>query len=321
MHLKTDSFVVKSNVHYPTDYNLLWDSARKCSDFIEKFLKKYPKIKGWRNLMYWYNTLKNKMREISQSNKKSKEKRLKLVCEYLKTANLFLQKLNNEKNKLPLQDDEDLMYQLQLDYYMEMLDKHIDLLEKRVIKNEVIPHKEKVFSIFEPYTEWIVKGKRNPTFELGKNMQVTSDQYHLIVNHKVMEHEVDKSTVIPLADSILQKYEVDSWSFDKGFYTKENKELLSLYINNLIMPKKGKLNQSEKEEEHEPLFKKYRNKHSAVESNINELGFRGLDRCPDRGYKHFKTYIALGICAYNLHRIGAELQSQAKEKQKLRKAV
>ena len=39
--LKTDSFVVESNVHFPTDYNLIWDSARKCLDIVGKFLEKY----------------------------------------------------------------------------------------------------------------------------------------------------------------------------------------------------------------------------------------------------------------------------------------
>ena len=73
--LKTDSFVVESNVHFPTDYNLLWDSARKCSDVIGYFTDKYPTIKGWRNLRYWYRQLKNKSREIAQSSKKSEDKR------------------------------------------------------------------------------------------------------------------------------------------------------------------------------------------------------------------------------------------------------
>jgi len=152
--------------------------------------------------------------------------------------------------------------------------------------------------------------------ELGKNVQITTDQFHLIIDHKVMENQVDKSTVISLSDRILQKYKVCSWSFDKGFYTKENKDLLSLFINDLIMPKKGKLNKSEREEEHRPIFQKLRNKHSAVESNINELEHRGLDRCPDKGFKNFKRYIALGVCAYNLHKIGNELLKQARSEEK-----
>ncbi len=38
-------------------------------------------------------------------------------------------------------------------------------------------------------------------------------------------------------------------SFDKGFYKRENKELLKLYIPEIIMPKKGKKNQEEEAEE------------------------------------------------------------------------
>lgn len=319
LRLKTDSFVVKSNVHFPTDYNLLWDSARKCSDVINYFTAKYPSIKGWRNLSHWYRRLKNMAREIAQSSKKSEDKRKELVSGYLKKATLFSQKIKNEKDNLTLIDEIDLIKHLDLDYFLEMLDKHIDLLERRVIKGETIPHSEKIFSIFETYTEWITKGKQHPNVELGKNVQITTDQFHLIIDCKPMEHEVDKSTVISLSDRVLYRNKVSSWSFDKGFYTKDNKDLLSLFVDILVMPKKGKLNKKEKEEEQKPAFKKLRNKHSAVESNINELEFKGLDKCPDRGYRNFKRYILFAVCAYNLHRIGAELIRQ--EKQELKKAA
>jgi len=88
-----------------------------------------------------------------------------------------------------------------------------------------------------------------------------------------------------------------------------------LYIKHLVMPKKGKLNQAEKEQESKPKFKKTRHQRSAVESNINELEIRGLDRCPDKGYAHFKRYVGLGVCVYNLHKIGAELFRIEREKQ------
>jgi len=321
LRLKTDSFVVESNVHFPTDYNLLWDSARKCSDVLRYFTKKYPATKGWRNLLYWYRGLKNMARAIAQSGKKSDEKKREIVSGYLEKASLFSQKIKNGKDSLSIIDEMDLIKHLDLDYYLQMLDKHIDLLERRVIKEEIIPHSEKLFSIFETYTEWVTKGKQHPNVELGKNVQITTDQFHLIIDHKVMEHEVDKQTVIALSDRILPRFEVESWSYDKGFYSKENKDLVGLFVKNLVMPKKGKLNKAEHEQEHQPTFKKLRNKHSAVESNINALESRGLDRCPDRGIRNFKRYIALGVCAYNLHRIGAELQKQEKEKQQLKKAA
>ena len=64
-----------------------------------------------------------------------------------------------------------------------------------------------------------------------------------------------------------------------------------------------------------------RNKHSAVESNINELEHNGLDRCPDKGFHSFKTYTGIAITAYNLKRIGREILKQERElnKKKRRK--
>lgn len=71
--------------------------------------------------------------------------------------------------------------------------------------------------------------------------------------------------------------------------------------------RKGKCNKMEQAEEDHRSFKLLRNRHSAVESNINELECRGLDRCPDRGYPNFKRYTGLAVAAYNLRRIGQEL--------------
>jgi len=61
--LKTDSFVVESNVHFPTDYNLLWDCARKCLSTVLKFTEKYDDIKGWRKIGNWRRDIKQLRRE------------------------------------------------------------------------------------------------------------------------------------------------------------------------------------------------------------------------------------------------------------------
>jgi hypothetical protein len=132
LRLKTESFVVESNVHFPSDYNLSWDCARKCLDTVSAILNKLTKTSGWRKINDWH------------------------------------------------------------------------------------------------------------------------------------------------------RYKVDNWSFDKGFFFKENKELLMEQIPKVIMPKKGKCNKAEREEETTLSFTKQRRKHSAVESNINELeqkqGIKSLSR-------------------------------------------
>jgi len=192
LRLKTDSFVVESNVHFPTDYNLLWDSGRKCMDIMGKFIKKYKHVPGWRKRGYWYRSLKSKMRTLGQVGKsggKGKEERLlQAATDYLDTTRLFLDKLKKEKPNLPLGDTRDFELHLELEYYQSMLEKHIDLVERRIIKGETIPHGEKLFSIFETYTEWITKGKQNPGVDLGKNFQVTTDQFRITCKTLCLPH-------------------------------------------------------------------------------------------------------------------------------------
>ena len=314
LRLKTDSFVVESNVHFPTDYNLLWDCARKGLDMVSAFLKKYSEIPEWRKIENWYDELKNMMRtlgRVSVCGGKGKEQRVKDVTKkYLKKARALKIKLEKGKTIFPIQDKTDMFLHLELQRYMDLLDKHIELVNRRLLKGEDIPHHEKMFSIFEDYTEWITKGKSHPNVELGKNTAITSDQYHLIVDYLVMDHESDPKIVIPLVERITKKYQVWSWSFDRGFWLKENKQKLRQMISEAIMPKKGKKNTLESEEENQRIFRRLKNKHSAIESNINELEHRGLDRCPDRGYEHFKRYVGLAVCAYNLRRIGQKLLEQ-----------
>ena len=142
-----------------------------------------------------------------------------------------------------------------------------------------------------------------------------------------MDKETDLEIVVKIADRIFCKYNIHSWSFDKGFWHKDNKLLLQTQVDEVVMPKKGKLNKLESEQEHKPLFKKLRNKHSAIESNINELENRCLDICPNKGYHGFKRYIGIGIVAYNLHRIGRQLikielaKQQEAQMDKLRRAA
>jgi hypothetical protein len=317
LHLKTDSFVVESNVHFPTDYNLLWDCTHKCLHTVSKFLKKYKNIEGWRKIDNWAYEIKGLMRELgkaSSSGGKGKEDRVVTAAnDYLKKAKALLLKLKNELPNLPIHDMGDMSFIITIEHFMLLMDKHIDLVYRRIIKKESVPHSEKLFSVFETYTEWVKKGKTRPNVELGKKLSITTDQFNLIVDHQLMNGEQDRDIVVALADRLLAKYNIGSWSFDKGYWNKDNKQLLQLEIPKVIMPKLGKRTKDENDQENSHLFKRLKNKHSAIESNINELEHRGLDRCPDRGILHYTRYISLGVCAYNLKKIGHHILEQERE--------
>jgi hypothetical protein len=313
LHCKTDSFVVESNVHFPTDYNLLWDCIRKCLDMIIKFEIKYGKLSGWRKLSNWRSELKAAMRAVGQASKsggKNKEEKLKnAATAYIHKSKLFSLKVSETLPKLPIMDVSDLSVLLMLEHYFRLLNKHINLVDRRIMKGESIPQEEKMFSIFEPYTEWIVKGKQRPRVELGKKLAITTDQFQLIIDYGIMNYQSDSEILIALADRLTSQFNITSWSFDKGYWHPDNRALLELVVSEVIMPKKGKCNHEEFEREHSNKFIKYRNLHSAVESNIHSLETRGLSRCPDRSEAHFNRYIGWGVCAYNLCCIGRKLMA------------
>lgn len=311
LRIKSDTYVLESNVHFPTDLNLLWDACRKALDVMKYCGKRYQ-LQGWRKHKVWYSSLKSLLRSTGKacaSTSKNKDRAVqKQVGEYLRWATELKEKVQKSCQELYLSPlfDARLFAILQgLSYYQEMIEKHIDLIERRLVKGETIPQGEKVFSVFEPHTEWISKGKQNKKVELGHKILIATDQHHFILHHQVVEGKADSELTIPLADSLLSKYKnIESLSLDKGFYSKENKDVLSLAIPQVVMPKKGKLNVAEKDEESQKQFKTLRNHHSAVESNINQLEHNGLDRCPDKGLRNYKRYVSLGILSYNLHRLG-----------------
>lgn len=327
LRIKSDTYVLETNVHFPTDLNLLWDACRKGLD-VMGYCSKHYDLKGWRKHKSWRSSLKSSLRSTGKacasSSKNKKQAIENEVNEYLRLATELSEKIKS--SSLDLYNsagfDVKLFAILEgLSYYQQMIIKHIDLIDRRLLKGETIPSEEKLFSIFEPHTEWISKGKQNKKVELGHKVLIATDQHHFIIHHQVIEGKADATLTIPLADSLLSTYKnIESLSLDKGFYSKENKELLSLSIPQVIMPKKGKLNAIEKEEESDKQFKKLRNLHSAVESNINQLEHNGLDRCPDKGLKNYKRYVSLGILSYNLHRLGKILLS-VHGKQQVRQAA
>jgi len=205
---------------------------------------------------------------------------------------------------------------MNLCYFQSMMIKHIDLVHRRLILKETIPAHEKMYSIFETYTEWITKGKLRPNVELGKRVNIATDQFHLIIDWQISNYTVDVDMLLPMVDRLISKYKVHSLSTDKGYFKREYRDLISMFVPLVVIPKKGKLSAADKPIETEPNFWKAKMKHSAIESNINELENRGLNRCKDRTYVGFEKYVGLGIIAYNLKRIGEYLLERDRQSEK-----
>ena len=313
LEIKADSYVLETDVHFPTDLSLLWDSGRKCVDLVEGFLASGHALPGWRKFKDWRRQLKNLQRSASHivyrggPNKEARMK--KAVREYLAVGRKISTKVQQSLLALCDQPVESTRWE-KLEYFQRMLDKHLDLVKRRLLDGETIASHEKLFSIFEPHTEWIQKGKQRPNVELGHKFLIATDQNQLIQDYSVLMQEAEVDQSIPVADRLLGRYgagSVASLSFDKGFTRETDRQLLGLYIEQVVMPKRGKKNAAETERESGKTFVSLRKQHSAVESEINSLEHHGLNRCLDVGIEGYQRYVGLGVMSYNLHVIGREL--------------
>lgn len=326
-----DSFVVETNVHFPTDINLLFDAIRKVIILTARICHEMG-IPGWRQSRHNLKKIRkhfHKARKLRRSNAKDPEKRakreeviarayklyLEIVASYFKRVEDTIARIREEGGMW------EEMKVVEIEHYMKHAERQIEQIDRRVLQKEAIPHEEKVFSIFETHTEWICKGKAGVPQELGVGVGIIEDKYGFILDHRVMWKQIDKEVVVPMVRETQGKYaDLRSCSFDKGCYTPENRRLLEEHLERVIMPKKGRLSEQDKEREYAEEFVKSRQKHPAVESGINALENHGLDRCPDRGTRGFARYVGLAIVARNLQKVGDIIQrAEIKKQERLKK--
>ena len=326
---RCDSFVVETNVHFPTDINLLFDAMRKVVTLTAELSEGHG-MSDWRQYAYNVRHLKRLMRAAQnkkRSRAKSEEQQAKRKASieeahqtYLDAAQRYLDKARNTLVLLEQQgfvSGLEIALKIEIEGFMKHADRQIDQTKRRVILGEVIPHAEKVFSIFEPHTEWICKGKAGVPVELGVKVCVLEDQYQFILHHQVMEKKTDDQVAVSMVVEAKKRFpDLNACSFDKGFHSPENQTALTEQLDMVALPRKGKLSQQAQAVEHSDAFINARRKHSAVESAINALEVHGLDRCPDHGIDGFKRYVALAVLARNIHRIGDILKQQEQKREK-----
>ena len=202
--------------------------------------------------------------------------------------------------------------------------RQLDQIDRRVIQGQKIPHQEKVFSIFKPYTEWISKGKAGVPVALGVMVGLIEDQHRFILHHRVMQQEVDVDVAVRMVQETKQRFpQLSSCSFDQGFHSPGNQRELAGLLETVILPKKGRLSKTDQARQQAVVFIQGRRQHAAVESAIHALEVHGLDRCPDRELPAFKRYVALAIVARNLQILGRYIQQQERdlEKERCQKAA
>lgn len=327
--VRGDTFVVQKNIHHPTDTNLLHDGCRKIIELSKKIAAQFD-IPGWRKNGYWKHEVKSLCRKISKVARRravDRDERLKAL--YAILIELALQIILKAEGTLAHLDAKQRAgdiclsrywkgYVGELQYFIAGSDYVIDLARRRILFAEKIPNPDKVFSLFEPDTQLINRGKSPNPIEFGHRVLVVQDHAGFIVHSGVLgQGFTDEKVITEVMRRLQDRYQgkIKAASFDKGFWTPHNLEDLSQFIPLVVLPKKGGRTQADQAREGAKEFGKIRKWHAGVESAIGALqAGNGLERCRDKGGVGYQRYVAMAVLGRNLQVLGGILLEKERKK-------
>jgi IS5 family transposase len=327
--VRGDTFVVETNIHYPTDSSLIEDGLRKVLKLSAALAKEYQ-VSGWRQHEHWHKTVRAQAREIgraAKSKKGNKDERIeKGYRKLLGTAKDVLARATELLLKVAVQTGS-VLDELKASAQQQELKEYLDLTRtvctnarRRVLEGETVANAEKIFSIFEPHTELIKRDKQPNPLQFGHNVLVIEDAAGFICHYEVVKNGVqDVELVVPVMKKLQKQFnnKIEHASFDRGFHSPENQIELGKIVTHPCLAAKGAKKGQEQQESASVEFRESRQRHPGVESAIGALQTgNGLERSRDHSKRGYERYVGLGILGRNLHVLGKLLiRQEAKESQ------
>ena len=306
-----DSFAALCDVHWPTDISLLRDAVRALILGTRRWGKRHgvPGIREWKDNRDKIKSEFNRVRKGKCENRDH-------VISYLAACKTRVDALAKVVRALEAAGAAEWKIR-KLEHFIGCARILMDQVKRRVLKGEKIPHCEKIFSVFEPHTRWIAKGKAGHVAELGVPVHILADQNGFILVAMIGWEGVDKDFAIPLVEEALKKHpQLDSASFDRGYHSPANQAALDRMVRCNAMQKKGKMNEAERARQSDPEFRMMTRTHSRIESNINNLEQRGMDRVLSYGPDGFERMVNLSVLALNVHLLGLRRRERFREERK-----
>jgi len=302
--LRMDSTVYEANIHYPTDSSLLWDSYRVLVRSIRFLQQEAP------GLGLGHRFHDKKVKKAAQyiarnagSSKKGTQREVKRMYRRLFEQVRRVAALGADiLERLP---GIAACYVPELESNLPIVAQIIDQAERRVLHGEKVPASEKVYSLFEPHTEMLVRGKAGKPVEFGHKVFLAQTGEKFIHHYQVLEQRREDPSLLPDA---LNAHEQLFGSFpelcatDKGFYeSKEQREKLSKQIDVVSMCKKGRRTVTEEAFEKSASFQEGQRFRAGVEGTISVLkrAFK-LKRCFFKGFKNFAASVGAAVFCHNL---------------------
>jgi transposase, IS5 family len=318
--VRGDSFVVATNVHYPTDSGLIGDGVRIILRTSRRLASLLGQA-GWRQHGHLRQVVKRHLRTINRiAAGKGRDFRKRLQIAYRDLLNVADRIIANAQALLdpalisigldPAAKRVEKLRTKLLDF-MNMTIHVYDQARRRVLAEETLANDEKLFSLFEPETELIKRGKVPQDVEFGHRVLIVEDGAGFVCHYAILPRGAeDREVLVAEMKRVQQRLDgqIRSASFDRGFHSPENQAELAELVAQPCLPKPGHVQAERQEREATVEFREARRRHAGVESAIGALqSGNGQDRCRDHTFGGYCRYVGLGVLGRNLHVLGKVL--------------
>lgn len=302
---RIDCTVVETNIHSPTDSELLWDGVRVLARILSRARSKLSGLQ----FSFMNHTRRSKKRNLAILNAKNADQRNKEYKDLIKVAEntmgyaesaiqalaaykapIFEQRLLGESIKQ------------ELEHYLPLVRQITCQTTRRVILGESVPATEKLVSLFEPHTDIIRKDRRDTYY--GHKICLTGGASNLILDCQILSGNPADST---LTKTMLKRQEEIfgrpplKVALDGGFASKENLQSAKEMKIKDVCFSKGRGLEEEDMCRSSYVYKTLRKFRAGIESGISWLKRSfGLGRCFWKGLESFKSYVWASIVSANL---------------------
>jgi transposase, IS5 family len=321
--LRVDTTVVQTDIHHPTDNTLLWDTVRVITRLVGHLHQALQRgVKGFHKRT---RAARRRMQEIQRMTTPQRQQQqipkyrqlISITEQVVQGARRVLHQNQKPGRRRGKGDPVIGLIRQEIEHYCQLGDRVLDQARRRVLQGEQVPNAEKVYSIFEPHTDLIKRGKVQTPLEFGHKVFLAESAQGLITHYEVLEgNPNDEKHVGP---SLQRHREIfghapNLYGTDRGFYNENNLQVCKQAgVRVVSIPQRGGQKTPRRQAfEKSPAFKKAQRFRAGIEGRISVLfRGRGMKRCRATGRSRFELLVGAAVLANNLMRIAALLKSSS----------
>lgn len=324
--LRLDTTVVETDIRYPRDSGMLWDTVRVLTRLVERLRTHVPRAGA--GFPRRTRRAKRRMQEIARMRARGHRRRtlarkyrdlIDVTTEVIEKAEVAAGTASAATFREPLAALQVEALCTQVEQFASLGRRVIEQSARRIFRGETVPAAEKLYSIFETHTDMIKRGKVHKPVEFGHKVLLVESRIGLITDYRILDgNPIDSDQLVPSVERHIQRFNTapDVLAGDRGFH--EPAACVTVRrrgVKLVAIPQRGgKTTAAQERFEKSRPFKRAQAFRSGIEGRISVLfRGRGMKRCLWSGRERFELFIAAAVLANNLMVIAARLQKRPRQ--------